>query len=127
MHQDGSQSTPGSRRMGISSMNRPARPGVAWRSSMPCASHQVRKRPTRGGPWSFDGDGDLLRLVLEAYRINLAWLFDRYVAITISLIEPLPHQISPLSTAASSSPAWTQLARNETRPTPTVWSPSGQR
>jgi len=28
-----------------------------------------------GRPWSFDGDGDLLRLVSEAYRINLAWLF----------------------------------------------------
>jgi SNF2 family DNA or RNA helicase len=47
-----------------------------------------------GRPWSFDGDGDLLRLVSEAYRINLAWLFDRYVAITTSLVEPLPHQIS---------------------------------
>lgn len=47
-----------------------------------------------GRPWSFDGDGDLLRLVSEAYRINLAWLFDPYVAITTSLIMPLPHQIS---------------------------------
>jgi len=45
-------------------------------------------------PWSFDGDGDLLRLVSEAYRINLAWLFDPYVAITTSLIDPYPHQIS---------------------------------
>ncbi len=47
-----------------------------------------------GRPWSFDGDGALLRLVSEAYRINLAWLFDPFVAITTSLIEPLPHQIS---------------------------------
>ena len=47
-----------------------------------------------GRPWSFDGDGEQLRLVSEAYRINLAWLFDPYVAITTSLIEPLPHQIS---------------------------------
>ena len=47
-----------------------------------------------GRPWSFDGDGGLLRLVSEAYRINLAWLFDPYVAITTSIIEPLPHQIS---------------------------------
>ena len=47
-----------------------------------------------GRPWSFDGDGNLLRLVSEAYRINLAWLFDPYVAITTSMIEPLPHQIS---------------------------------
>lgn len=47
-----------------------------------------------GRPWSFDGDGELLRLVSEAYRINLAWLFDPYLAITTSLIEPLPHQIA---------------------------------
>ena len=47
-----------------------------------------------GRPWSFDGDGHLLRLVSEAYRINLAWLFDPYVAITTSIIMPLPHQIS---------------------------------
>lgn len=47
-----------------------------------------------GRPWSFDGDGALLRLVSEAYRINLAWLFDPYVAITTSIIMPLPHQIS---------------------------------
>jgi len=47
-----------------------------------------------GPPWSFDGDGDLLRLVSEAYRIKLAWLFDPYVAITTSTIMPLPHQIS---------------------------------
>ncbi len=47
-----------------------------------------------GRPWSFDGDGELFRLVSEAYRINLAWLFDPYVAVTTSVIMPLPHQIS---------------------------------
>ncbi|MCY1060709.1 helicase-related protein [Nannocystis sp. SCPEA4] len=45
-------------------------------------------------PWSFDADGDLLRLASEAYRIHLAWLFDPYIAITTSTIDPLPHQIS---------------------------------
>lgn len=47
-----------------------------------------------GRPWSFDGDGELLRLVSEAYRIRLAWLFDPYVAISTSAVEPLPHQIA---------------------------------
>jgi superfamily II DNA or RNA helicase len=47
-----------------------------------------------GRPWSFDGDGELLRLVSEAHRIKLAWLFDPYLAVTTSIIEPLPHQIS---------------------------------
>jgi len=47
-----------------------------------------------GRPWSFDGDGELFRLASEAHRIHLAWLFDPYVAITTSLIQALPHQIS---------------------------------
>ena len=47
-----------------------------------------------GRPWSFDGDGNLLRLVSEAYRIRLAHLFDPYLAIHTSQIEPLPHQIT---------------------------------
>ncbi len=45
-------------------------------------------------PWSFDADGSLLRLVSEAYRIQLAHLFDPYLAVHTSAIEPLPHQIS---------------------------------
>ena len=47
-----------------------------------------------GRPWSFDGDPELFRLVSEAYRIHLAWLFDPYLAVTTSMVEPLPHQIS---------------------------------
>jgi hypothetical protein len=43
-----------------------------------------------GRPWSFDGDGALLRLVSEAYRIRLAHLFDPYLAIHTSRIEPTP-------------------------------------
>ena len=47
-----------------------------------------------GRAWSFDGDGGLLRLVSEAYRIHLAHLFDPVLAVHTSLIEPLPHQIT---------------------------------
>ena len=47
-----------------------------------------------GRPWSYDGDGALLRLVSEAYRIRLAHLFDPYLAVHSSRIEPLPHQIT---------------------------------
>lgn len=49
---------------------------------------------TRGRPWSFDGDGALFRLVSEAYRIRLSYLFDPLLAVHTSLIEPLPHQIT---------------------------------
>jgi superfamily II DNA or RNA helicase len=48
----------------------------------------------QGRPWGFDGDGALLKLVSEAYRINLAYLFDPMLAVHTSLIEPLPHQIT---------------------------------
>ena len=47
-----------------------------------------------GQPWSFGADGDLLRLVSEAQRIRWAHLFDPYIAVNTSLIEPLPHQIT---------------------------------
>jgi hypothetical protein len=47
-----------------------------------------------GAAWSFDGDGAMLRLVSEAMRIRLAYLFDPYLAIHTSRVEPLPHQIT---------------------------------
>jgi SNF2 family DNA or RNA helicase len=47
-----------------------------------------------GRPWSFDGDGALFRLVSEAHRIRLAYLFDPVLAVHTSLVEPLPHQIT---------------------------------
>jgi len=49
---------------------------------------------TAGRAWSFDGDPGLFRLVAEARRIRLAYLFDDRMAVHLSLIEPLPHQIS---------------------------------
>jgi hypothetical protein len=47
-----------------------------------------------GQPWSFDADAGMLRLVSEAYRIRLAYLFDALLAIHTSLIDPLPRQIT---------------------------------
>ncbi len=47
-----------------------------------------------GTPWAFDGHGDLFRLVSEAYRIRMAYLFDPWMAVHLSLVEPLPHQIT---------------------------------
>jgi SNF2 family DNA or RNA helicase len=48
----------------------------------------------QGRPWSFDGDGQLFRLVSEANRIRLAYLFDPVLAIHTSIVDPLPHQIT---------------------------------
>ena len=49
---------------------------------------------TESLPWSFDGDGENFRLVSEAHRIRLAHLFDPRLAVHISQVEPLPHQIT---------------------------------
>ena len=43
---------------------------------------------------SFDGDAEALRLVTEALRIRLAHLFDPYLALHTSQVQPLPHQIT---------------------------------
>ena len=47
-----------------------------------------------GVPWAFDADGELFRLVSEAYRIRMAYLFDPWMAVHLSQVDPLPHQIS---------------------------------
>ncbi|MDQ3779953.1 MAG: DEAD/DEAH box helicase, partial [Chloroflexota bacterium] len=49
---------------------------------------------TEGQAWQFDGNGDLFRLVSEANRIRLAYLFDPLLAVHTSIVEPLPHQIT---------------------------------
>lgn len=49
---------------------------------------------TKHLPWSFKGDPNRMKLASEAYRISLAHLFDPYLAVHTSSVEPLPHQIS---------------------------------
>jgi superfamily II DNA or RNA helicase len=46
-----------------------------------------------GRAWSMDADGALFRLVSEAKRISLAYLFDPFLAVQTSNLDPLPHQI----------------------------------
>jgi len=47
-----------------------------------------------GRPWGFDAPGEEFKLAAEAYRINLAHLFDPMMAVHTSNVEPLPHQIT---------------------------------
>ena len=42
----------------------------------------------------FNSDPIHFRLVSEAYRINLAYIFDNRLAVSISMVEPLPHQLT---------------------------------
>lgn len=43
--------------------------------------------------FAFDADGGEFRLAAEARRIRLAHLFDPRLAVHLSVLEPLPHQI----------------------------------
>ena len=42
---------------------------------------------------TYDGDGRLLRLGLQAYALGLAYEFDPYFGLSISRVDPLPHQL----------------------------------
>ena len=42
---------------------------------------------------SYDGDGELLRLALQAHALGIAYEFDPYFALSVSKVDPLPHQL----------------------------------
>src|SRR5229473_7135951 len=42
---------------------------------------------------SFDGDGRLLRLGFQAYALGVAYEFDPFFGLSISRVDPLPHQL----------------------------------
>lgn len=46
-----------------------------------------------GRPWTLDADPGVFTLVSEAKRIQLAYLFDPFLAAEVSDVDPLPHQI----------------------------------
>lgn len=46
--------------------------------------------------FTFDGDGRLLRLGLQAYALGIAYEFDPYFGLSISRVDPLPHQLEAI-------------------------------
>ena len=42
---------------------------------------------------SYDGDGRLLRLGLQAWTLGIAWEFDPCFGLSVSRVDPLPHQL----------------------------------
>ena len=43
--------------------------------------------------FGYDGDGALLRLGLQAHALGIAWEFDPYFGLSVSRVDPLPHQL----------------------------------
>ena len=74
---------------------------LTYRDDTGRVDHELLYRPNEaaleiedaGRAWSFDADGQLFRLASEALRIRLAHLFDPYLAVHTSNLDPLPHQI----------------------------------
>jgi len=45
---------------------------------------------------TFDGDGKLLKIGLQAYSLGIAYEFDPYFGLSISRVDPLPHQLEAI-------------------------------
>ena len=45
---------------------------------------------------SYKGDGQVLRLGLQAYALGIAYEFDPYFGLSISRVDPLPHQLEAI-------------------------------
>lgn len=45
---------------------------------------------------TYRGDGNLLRLGLQAYSLGIAYEFDPYFGLSISRVDPLPHQLEAI-------------------------------
>ena len=43
--------------------------------------------------FSYSGDGQVLRIGLQAYALGIAYEFDPYFGLSISRVDPLPHQL----------------------------------
>ena len=46
------------------------------------------------GAATYTGDADLLRLGLQAYALGIAYEFDPYFGLSMSRVDPLPHQLA---------------------------------
>lgn len=54
---------------------------------------QIKGLTILAAGFTFDGEGSLLRLGLQAHSLGIAWEFDPYFGLSISRVDPLPHQL----------------------------------
>jgi len=57
------------------------------------SSHDFENLTVLDSGFTYDGDASLLRLGLQAYSLGIAWEFDPYFGLSISRVDPLPHQL----------------------------------
>ncbi len=56
-------------------------------------ARQLAALKTSATAFGFYGDGELLRLGLDAHALGIAWRFDPYFGLSVSRVDPLPHQL----------------------------------
>jgi len=54
---------------------------------------EIESLKVERGAVSYSGDCELLRLGLQAYALGIAYEFDPYFGLSISRVDPLPHQL----------------------------------
>ena len=57
------------------------------------SANDIAKLTVTGSSLSYDADGRLLRLGLDAHALGIAHEFDPYFGLSISRVDPLPHQL----------------------------------
>lgn len=62
--------------------------------SVTLTSAEIKQLTILGTASTYDGDGKLLRLGIQAYSLGIAYEFDPYFGLSISRVDPLPHQLS---------------------------------
>ena len=45
---------------------------------------------------TFSGEGNLLKLGIQAYSLGIAFEFDPYFGLSVSRVDPLPHQLEAI-------------------------------
>ncbi len=61
--------------------------------SVPLTREQIATLRRQNAAPSYSGDCELVRLGLQAYALGIAYEFDPYFGLSISRVDPLPHQL----------------------------------
>lgn len=61
--------------------------------SVTLSARDLERLAVRGVTLTYDGDARLLRLGLQAHALGIAYEFDPYFGLSISKVDPLPHQL----------------------------------
>ena len=61
--------------------------------SVTLSAAELAALTTQEMAFTFAGDGDLLRLGIQAYSLGIAFEFDPYFGLSVSRVDPLPHQL----------------------------------